>query len=278
MSGIFPKYKLNDQQIRGIANIVLHENACSIDAMYAEASQIANRTDIKGDSYATPANAVKTVTSGWYAKGKERYNAGTNNKTAIEVVKKVFCGGFRTLPRYIDEHDYIGDISSAKNGLVNVKNDKSKWIQFKTIVKNKMGSTYTFYSFPGGYKTGVDPFGYTSKKYREKWGDFCYTVKQAIDGKSPYAGKLPTLPLRGYYRKNDGITTLTGKQDQIIRIQKALNWDLKDTKGFKKLVEDGKYGENTVKAVKKFQERYHFKDVNGKWGKLCNAQMKKIEK
>lgn len=278
MSGIFPKYKLNDQQIRGIANIVLHENSCTIDAMYAEASQIANRTDIKGDSYATPANAVKTVTSGWYAKGKERYKAGTSNKTAIEVVKRVFCGGYRTLPRFVNEHDYIGDISSVKNGLISVKNDKSKWKQFITVIKNKMGSTYTFYSFPGGYKTGVDPFGYTSKKYREKWGDFCYTVKQAIAGKTPYTGVIPSLPLRGYYKKYDGMINLVNKQAQIVLIQKALNWDLKDIKGYKKLVEDGKYGDATVEAVKKFQKRYKFKDVNGKWGKLCNAQLKKIEK
>lgn len=277
MSGIFPKYKLTDKQIRGIANIVQHEQG-TIEGRFAEASQIANRTDIRGNEYATPENAVKTVTSGWYAKGKTRYEAGTTNTECINIVKKVFCEGFRTLPRFIDEHDFIGDISTAKNGIVNVKNDKSKWKQYKTVIKNKMGSTYTFYSFPGGYKTGVDPFGYTSKKYREKWGDFCYTVGQALSGKSHYPYAIPTLPLRGYYRKYDGMTTLTNSKTQIARIQKALNWDLKGYKDFKKLVEDGKYGDATERAVKMYQKRYKFKDVNGKWGKLCNAQLKKIEK
>lgn len=277
MNGIFPKYKLTDKQIRGIANIVLHEQG-TIEGRFAEASQIANRTDIKGDKYATPENAVKTVTSGWYAKGKSRYEAGTDNQECINIVKKVFCGGFRTLPRYIDEHDYIGDIASAKNGLVNVKNNKSKWKQFKTVVRNNMGSTYTFFSFPGGYKTGVDPFGYTSKKYREKWGDFCYTVKQALEGKSSYPYDLPVLPLRGYYKKYDGMRTLTNYVTHVKRIQRALNWSMENYKNFKPLSVDGQYGNATEKAVKLFQTRYKFKDVNGKWGKLCNAQMKKIEK
>lgn len=277
MSGIFPKYKLTEKQIRGVANIIRHEQG-TIAGRFAEASQIANRTDIKGDEYAKPENVVKTVTSGWYAHGKSRYEAGTDNQECINIVKKVFCDGFRTLPRFIDEHDFIGDISTAKNGVINVKSDKSKWKQFKTVIKNKMGSTYTFYSFPGGYKTGVDPFGYTSKKYREKWGDFCYTVDQALKSKSNYPYKLPTLPLRGYYRNGDGIRTLTKNTAQIILVQKALNWDLKGFKNFKPLVLDGKYGNATENAVRLFQTRYKFKDVNGKWGKLCNAQMKKIEK
>ena len=194
MSGKFPIYNLSAKQIKGIANIVLHEQG-TIAGWYAEASQIANRTDIKGDSYATAANAVRTVTSGWYAKGKSRYSAGTNNKEVIDIVKRVFCDGYRTLPRYIDEHDCISDISTVKTGTLSVKADKSKWQQHKTIIKNKMGSTYTFYSFPGGYKTGVDPFGYTSKAYRDKWGDFCYTLEQAKRGDvaKPTAERIVTL-------------------------------------------------------------------------------------
>lgn len=277
MSGIFPKYKLTEKQIRGVANIIRHEQG-TIAGRFAEASQIANRTDIKGDEYAKPENVVKTVTSGWYAKGKSRYEAGTDNIECINIVRKVFCEGFRTLPRYIDEHDFMGDIATANNGVINVKKNKAKWKQYKTIIKNKMGSTYTFYSFPGGYKTGVDPFGYTSKKYREKWGDFCYTVDQALKSKSSYPYKLPTLPLRGYYRNGDGISTLTNNTAQIILVQKALNWDLRGFKDFKPLVLDGKYGRATEEAVRLFQGRYKFNDVNGKWGKLCNAQMKKIEK
>lgn len=174
----FPKYKLTNKQIRGIACIVAHEQG-TVDGMYAEASQIANRTDIMGDQYATGANAVKTVCSGWYAHGKARYNAGTSNPKAIAIVKRVFCDGIRTVPRFIDEHDCMSDIATVKNGKTSVKSDKSKWIPHKTVIHNKMSSTYTFYDFPGGYKTGVDPFGYTSKAQRKRWGDFCYTVEEA---------------------------------------------------------------------------------------------------
>lgn len=178
----FPKYKLTDKQIRGIANIVLHEQG-TVAGWYAEASQIANRTDIKGDSYATAERAVKTVTSGWYAKGKARYNAGTSNPTVIAIVKRVFCDGFRTLPRYVDEHDCMSDISIVREGGKNVKSDKSKWKRHTTVIKNKMSSTYYFYEFPDGYKSGNDPFGYTTKANRQKWGDFCYSVAEAKQGK-----------------------------------------------------------------------------------------------
>ena len=277
MGGIFPKYKLTEKQIRGIANIVLHEQG-SIAGWYAEASQIANRTDIRGDQYATGENAVKTVTSGWYAKGKARYNAGTSNKTVIAIVKRVFCDGYRTLPRYIDEHDCMSDISTVKNGKVGVKHTKSKWKMHTTIVKNKMGSTYTFYSFPGGYKTGVDPFGYTSKKYREKWGDFCYTVAQAQAGSNTFDHALPDLPERGYFKRNDGIITLRNQRTQIMRLQKALNWSMGGKKGFDELTEDGKYGKKTEDAVRLYQTVYLFRDINGKWGKLCNAKIREIKR
>ncbi|MBR0411523.1 MAG: CHAP domain-containing protein [Eubacterium sp.] len=175
----FPKYKLTDKQIRGVANIVLHEQG-TIAGWFAEASQIANRTDIRGDEHATAANLVKVLTSGWYAKGSARFNAGTTNPLVIWIVKKVFCEGLRTLPRYIDEHDCMSDLSTVKTGSTSVKADKSKWKRHKTVIKNKMGSTYTFYDFPGGYNTGVDPFGYTRQAYRDKWGDECYTVLDAM--------------------------------------------------------------------------------------------------
>ena len=176
---MFPKYKLTERQIKGIACIVAHEQG-SFAGRLAEISQICNRCDIKGDKYATPENLVKTVTSGWYAHGRTRYNQGTTNAQAIKAVKLVACGGYRTLPRYIDEHDCMSDIATVKNGLISVKGDKSKWKPHKTIIRNRMSSKYTFYDFPGGYKTGVDPFGYTSKDNRKKWGDFCFTVDEVL--------------------------------------------------------------------------------------------------
>lgn len=272
--GHFPKYKLTDKQIRGIGAIVIHEQG-TVEGWFAEASQIANRTDIRGDQYATGENAVKTVTSGWYAKGKSRYEAGTSNEKVIAIVKKVFCDGLRTLPRYIDEHDYMGDITSVTENGKSVKSDKSKWKKHSTVIKNRMSAKYIFYDFPGGYKTSVDPFGYTSKAMREKWGDFCYTVEEALNGvpeKQNYTGAYPTLPKRGYYRRKDGKESLKDATTQIKRVQRLVNWVL-DTN----LVEDGIYGEKTFNAVKKMQKLFKI-PINGCFGDKCLKKCKAYKK
>ena len=177
-SGDFPKYNLNDKQLRGIANILKHEQPGK-SGMMAEASQLANLTDINGDNKATPENIVKKATGGWYRNGSSRYNAGTNDKTAIEAARQVLIEGKRTLPRYVDEHDYLGDIVSVKtNGSPINKKDVSKYVPHKTVIRNTQGSTYTFYTQPN---KNADPFGYTSEKLRKKWGDNHYTV----DGTAP---------------------------------------------------------------------------------------------
>ena len=177
-SGDFPKYNLNDKQLRGIANILKHEQPGK-SGMMAEASQLANLTDKGGNNKATPENLVEKATSGWYRKGSSRYNAGTNDKTAIEAARQVLVEGKRTLPRYVDEHDYLGDIVSVKtNGSSVNKKDVSKYVPHKTVIKNTQGSTYTFYTQPN---KNADPFGYTSKELRKKWGDNHYTV----DGTAP---------------------------------------------------------------------------------------------
>ena len=93
--------------------------------------------------------------------------------------------------------------------------------------------------------------------------------------KVKYTGTLPSFPLlRSHYKNGDGIKTLTKYTTQIKRVQKCLNFALDGVKGFARLSVDGQYGNATEKAVRLFQTRYKFKDVNGKWGKLCNAQMK----
>ena len=173
MSKKFPTYKLSDAQLRGIGCIVAHEQG-TVAGWFAEASQIANLAELQfgGD-------LVKCVTSGWYAHGKERYKTGTTNPLILAICRRVFIDGFRTLPRYIDEHDAMSDVASVTEGGKNVKGDKSKWKRHSTIIKNRMSSRYHFYDFPGGYKTSVDPFGYKKKENREKYGDFCYTVEEA---------------------------------------------------------------------------------------------------
>lgn len=57
-----------------------------------------------------------------------------------------------------------------------------------------------------------------------------------------YTGTFPTLPSRGYFKKGD-------KGTQVKNLQKFLNWY-----GGYGLVVDGKLGNNTIAAVKKFQK------------------------
>lgn len=264
---MFPKYVLDEKQIRGIANIVLHEQG-TIAGWYAEASQIANRTDLKGDEYATGKRVVHTLTNGWYAKGELRYLAGTRNEKVIRIVKNVFCKGIRTLPRYIDEHDCMSDIATVKNGTRSVKYDKSKWVRHQSVIHNKMGSTYIFYDFPGGYKTGVDPFGYINKDNREKYGDFCipyYKVEDILNKKSLYdIVKVAKFPERGYFKKGD-------KYKSLEDIQIALGLI-----GYYKGSVDGVYGDKTKEAVKKLQGMFDL-DVNGCFGNKCLEVAKAIK-
>ena len=114
MTTKFPTYKLNEKQIKGLANIVAHEQG-TMAGMLAEASLMANLTDINGDEYATVPNLIKKATGGWFAYGQKRYDQGTTNEKAIRAVKAVLVYGKRTLPRYINEHDCISDIVKVTN-------------------------------------------------------------------------------------------------------------------------------------------------------------------
>ena len=279
----FPKYELNNKQIQGLANIIIHQQG-TVAGIYAQASLMANLTDIKGDQYATVDNLIKKATSGWFAYGRSRYNAGTNNKTAIKAIIDVIVKGKRTLPRYINEHDCLSDLTKVtKDGSSVDKKNKDNYIKHKTVLHNKYGSTYTFYSFPGGSKTGVDPFGYTSKPMREKWGEFCYTLQQSQDDnfgkeKKNYTGIYPVLPdssfkvKRKYYKFGDGLVTLRKYTTQIKRVQQVLKWG-----GFYKGPIDGIYGLETSAAVKKCQKYFNL-DINGCFGQKCLKQLKTFKR
>lgn len=281
--GKFPKYSLTQRQIRGLANIVLHEQG-TVAGMYAEASLMANLTDIQGNEYATVDNLIKKATGGWFAHGKSRYDAGTTNKTAIKAVTDVIVKGKRTLPRYVNEHDCISDLTSVKNnGKAITKTDRSKYKPHITKIQNRYSAAYTFYSFPGGASTGVDPFGYTSSKMRTKWTDFCYTLAQAKDDiftgePEGYKGVFPVVPdktwgvKREYFQLGDGIVTLTKYKTQIMRVQMLLKWA-----GFMKQTPDGKYGLKTREATLACQKKFKL-PANGKFGKKCLSALKNYKK
>lgn len=98
------------------------------------------------------------------------------------------------------------------------------------------------------------------------------TEEGSVTTKKKYGGTFPALPPRGYYKKGDGITTLTNYPTQIERLQMFLNWVLDI-----KLKIDGEYGEETEKAVKMFQKKYGL-TVDGEFGSKSLAKAKTIKK
>lgn len=93
-----------------------------------------------------------------------------------------------------------------------------------------------------------------------------------VESKKSYTGKLPTLPTRGYFKYGDGMTTLKNEKDQIMLIQKALNWAIGSG-----LVIDGEYGKKTKGAVEKLQRKNNL-PVNGCYGKKCQSVIKNMKK
>ena len=231
--GTFPKYNLNDKQIKGIANILQHEQP-GVEGRHAEASLMANLVDIKGDSYATVDNLIKKATGGWFAKGKERFNnPGNPEQISIDAAKSVLVEGKRTLPRYVNEHDCFSDLTSVSNNGNSFKaSDRSQYKQFVTKIKNRYGSSGTFHSFPNSKS---DPFYYTSEEYRKKWGEDCYSVNAGSgdagkgDGNTYLVNPNGYKHMTGHAGMGDGkatytksVTSNTGNNTADINAQRNL--------------------------------------------------------
>ncbi len=182
--------------------------------MQAEASLMANLVDKKGDEYATVDNLIKKATGGWFAKGKDRFNnPGNPSSTAIHAVKSVLINGRRTIPRYVDEHDMFGDLTSVtNNGSSITKTNRSQYKQFVTKIKNRYGASGTFHSFPNSKS---DPFYYTSEELRKKWGENHYQPDTGAgmgDGKTYWAkgfgdNKPKKMSYTGSMGKGDSAST-----------------------------------------------------------------------
>lgn len=169
----FTKYELTDDQLKQIASLAYHEQGTPKGAA-AEASLMANLFEIKGSKYGEGATGLYNYirTSGWFANSEKFMDSKDASDEIVNAVKSVLVDGKRTLPAYIDEHDMFGDITSVETeGSKGTIKDKNSYTAFKTIITNRYGSKYTFFTFPD---TNSDPFGYTSEKIREEKGDFYY--------------------------------------------------------------------------------------------------------
>jgi len=160
----FKKYKLSESQLTQIARLCVQEQGC-IAGVKAEASQAANlletnalyRNKYGSDIY----NFMRN--SEWYAHAAHYMDYGSASSAAVDAVKDVLCNANRVFPQYIDEHDDIRDIEYIKlNGEKVSKTNRANYKKGQTIIKNSMGSIYTFWCFPA---EGCDPFGYTQDAY-----------------------------------------------------------------------------------------------------------------
>lgn len=146
--------KLNDSEIWKLARLCRQEQG-TIAGIKAEMSLILNRFN----AYSKYESIIEyVVKSKWWSGAEYWMKEGYATQKDFEAVKEVI-DGHSTLPHYVDEHDCFRDIESITTdgveGNVRVRDD---YVKDKTIIKNRYGSTYTFYCFPDAY---TDPFGYT---------------------------------------------------------------------------------------------------------------------
>ena len=157
------KYKLTSTQIAKLARLCVQEQG-NLAGVKAEASLMANLLETNAArqrKYGTDGNGLYNYVrnGGWFYKASYFMDHGSATPAQVAAVKDVLVNGNRTLPQYVDEHDCISDIKSISTG---DKSDRSDYIKGKTVIRNRYGSTYTFYCFPAA---GCDPFGYTAAAY-----------------------------------------------------------------------------------------------------------------
>lgn len=182
------KYTLTESEIVKIANLAVQENGES--AVADEVSLMANLFELQ-TKYTDIYSYIRN--GGWFAKAAQHMDNGKSSAAAKEKTKDVLVYGNRTLPAYVNEHDCFSDINSVTNdGKTFTKTDRSKYISNKTIIKNRYGSTYTFYKFPTAQS---DPFGYTMAAYNKLKGSETMTQREKyIKQMQSWVGK----------NKNDG--------------------------------------------------------------------------
>ena len=168
------KYNLSDSDIEFLTTVCICEQG-TLDGIAAEASLMANLFEMQG-KYSSIVDYVKK--SGWFACSSNDESA---NSKQMDVVRDVLVNGNRTLPLYINEHDCInctkkecdngnrGDICYLKrdgkeiSSMSEIKN-RSNYVSGETVIYNRYGSVYTFYTFPC---ESCDPFGYTKSAYNK---------------------------------------------------------------------------------------------------------------
>ena len=212
----FVKYPLSETQLLHIARLCKQEQG-TVAGAKAEASLMANQLETSASrrkKYGTGADGLYNWVrnGGWFAKAAHWMDNGSVSDAILAGVKDVLVNGNRTLPLYVDEHDCFSDIKSISTGSVKYR---SAYVQGKTVVKNKYGSTWTFWCFPDSTS---DPFGYTAAAYKaatggekEKSADFPYLVRISISDLNYRKGPSTSYESYGYIEP--GVYTIVDEQD-----------------------------------------------------------------
>lgn len=176
-------YELSNEELLAIARLCQQEQGTAVGAA-AEASLMCNRFEAQS-KYTSIYKYVRD--SGWWANSAYYMEYGGCRGDVLEAVASVMQGE-RTLPDYIDEHDYPGDIVSISTG--DDPWSKKQYIPNTTVIHNKMGSVYTFYCFPD---TGCDPFGYTKRPV---------TIGNPVESAASWMINLAMDDSHGYSQEN----------------------------------------------------------------------------
>ena len=216
----FKKYPLTENQLKKIARLCQQEQG-TVAGAKAEASLMANQLETSASrrkKYGTGADGLYNWVrnGGWFSRAAHWMDNGSVSDAVLAGVRDVLVNGNRTLPQYVDEHDCLSDISSISTGSVK---DKSAYKQGKTVVKNRYGSTWTFWCFPDNTS---DPFGYTEEAWKAVNGGggkaddgedavFPYLVKISIPDLNYRKGPSAGFESWGYIEP--GIYTIVNEQD-----------------------------------------------------------------
>jgi peptidoglycan hydrolase-like protein with peptidoglycan-binding domain len=226
----FKKYSLTETQLKKITRLCVQEQG-NLNGIRAEASLMANQLETSAarqKKYGTNGTGLYNWVrnGGWFYRAAYFMDYGSANQTQIEAVRNVLVNGKRFFPQYIDEHDCISDIKSISTGS---KGNREDYQKNKTIIRNVMGSTYTFYCFPAA---GCDPFGYTKEAYDyvKKHGGASEPVDPVTTTK--VTAKVPIIQI--------------GDCGKAVKVWQAIvGTDV-----------DGDFGKNTAAATKALQKQY----------------------
>lgn len=240
----FKTYNLTDKQIRELSNVFYLEQG-NVNGVAACASHCLNYYEkYQKKKYTNPYDCV--LYSGWWSNETSVRQRMANNcapTACIEATGDVILRGNRTLPNYVDEYDWIYDIVSAtNNGVAFDPQNRSLYKKDITKIKNRFGSSWTFYCFPDGANGNCDPFGYISK----------------------LAGSNSEKPIQNETNSNPIVTRKTSYKLEpvsagsasasVIILQSVLFAEGYTGVNGKPIAIDGEAGGNTIYALAHFQE------------------------